>query len=297
MPRLLSGFREKLKVMQAGVSKRELVEMLNEASLVPKRSLGQNFLIDKNYAYKIAEACALAGSQLLEIGPGLGSLSVPLAELVGSVVAIEKDQRIAEVLSRLVQSRAIGNLEVVAGDALEVDLESLMRTRSLCGIVGNLPYNISVPLIMKIIEEVPTALEMVFLVQTEVAQRLCANPGTRDSSFASLKVQLFCEVRLEMKVPNTVFVPVPNVSSSLIKLSRSTKFVMGRSQSVIDAALGAAKRAFAHRRQMLRRTLELNLFGEALIASGIDPTRRPESLRITEWLDLGEAIVTLELSL
>ena len=266
--------------------------MLEEGGLSPKRSLGQNFLIDQNFARKIAGECAEAGERLVEIGPGLGALTLPLAERVQSVCAIEKDQKLAGALVGLLESRAITNVEVVQGDALDFDLQSLMDAASISGVVGNLPYNISVPFILRLIEEVPAALKMVFLVQTEVAQRLCAPPGTRDSSFVSLKTQLFCQVRISMKVPNTVFLPVPNVSSSLVSISRSDVILSGRTDLAVGATLGVAKRAFAHRRQMLRRTLNTDPLKESLLASGVDPTRRPESLALEEWLALGEAVIS-----
>ncbi len=266
--------------------------MLDERELSPKRSLGQNFLIDQNFARKIAEECSTAGERLLEIGPGLGALTLPLAERVESVFALEKDQKIVVALEGLLKRRAVANVEVIHGDALQFDLGALMDSASVSGVVGNLPYNISVPFILRLIEEVPAAAHMVFLVQTEVAQRLCAVPGTRESSFVSLKIQLFCEVRIAMKVPNTVFLPVPNVSSSLVSLKRSDHFLSGQSDLAVSATLETAKRAFAHRRQMLRRTLNTDSLRESLLASGVDPTRRPESLAVEEWLALGEAVMS-----
>ena len=272
------------------VGRRELAALLSENEATPKRSLGQNFLVDPNFARKIAELCVQDSPRVLEIGAGAGSLTVMLASYAEVVLALEKDAKMCEMLLEVLQRRAIANVELIAGDAMNFDFETAMNQRGLGAVVGNLPYNISVPLIMNLIDDTPSALKMTFLVQSEVADRICARPGIRQSSYVSLKTQFYCDTKIVLKVPNTVFLPIPNVSSSVVTFRRHSRHVDAYGRAGIAAALIAARIAFGHRRQMLRRTLPVDRFGDAYAATGLDPSRRPENVELEEWAQFGRAI-------
>lgn len=275
---------------QSGITKSEISELLGSSGRAPKRSLGQNFLVDQNYAKKIANIGAGEGGPVAEIGPGIGSLTVFLAERCQRVTAVEKDEEIASLLNRVLEARGIGNVEVIVADALEVDWGELLASRGIRRVVGNLPYNVSVPIIMKLVEEGAGIQGMAFLLQKEVAERLAAKPGTRESSAASLKIQLRFAASIAARVPATVFMPVPNVASAVLELRADSRYLDGYGSEAVDSAVGAARAAFAHRRQMLRRTLADERLSAALAKSGVGETRRPESLTIQEWLAIGVAL-------
>ncbi|MDA8385354.1 MAG: 16S rRNA (adenine(1518)-N(6)/adenine(1519)-N(6))-dimethyltransferase RsmA [Actinomycetota bacterium] len=275
---------------QSGITKSEISELLTSSGRTPKRSLGQNFLIDQNYARKIADIAAGDGGPVAEIGPGIGSLTVFLAERCERVTAVEKDEEIASLLSRVLESRGIANVEVIVADALEVDWGDLLELQGIRRVVGNLPYNVSVPIIMKLVQGRAGIQGMAFLLQKEVAERLAAEPGTRESSAVSLKLQLRFAASIVDRVPATVFMPVPNVASAVLEMRADSRYLDLYGREAADAAVGAARAAFAHRRQMLRRTLAGDRFAAALASSGVEETRRPESLTIEEWLAIGVAL-------
>ena len=275
---------------QSGITKSEISDLLLSSGRAPKRSLGQNFLVDQNYAKKIASIAAGDGGPLAEIGPGIGSLTVYLAERCERVIAVEKDEEIAVLLTRVLETRGIENVEVITADALEVDWVELLGGGGIRRVVGNLPYNVSVPIIMKLVEQSSGIQGMAFLLQKEVAERLAAEPGTRESSTVSLKLQLRFAASIAARVPATVFMPVPNVASAVLEMRAESRYLDLYGAKAADAAVGAARAAFAHRRQMLRRTLADERLAAALARSGVEETRRPESLTIEEWLAIGVAL-------
>ncbi len=286
--------RKRSVMSRSGVTKSEISELLSASGRVPKRSLGQNFLVDQNYAKKIASIAAGDGGPVAEIGPGIGSLTVFLAERCARVTAVEKDQEIASLLTRVLEARGITNVEVIVADALEVDWSGLLAGRGIRRVAGNLPYNVSVPIIMKLVDDGAGIDGMAFLLQREVAERLAARPGARESSAASLKLQLRFAASIATGVPATVFMPVPNVASAVLELRADSRYLGRYGREAVDAAVGAARTAFAHRRQMLRRTLSDARLAAALAESGVEETRRPESLTIEEWLAIGVALTGKE---
>ena len=279
---------------QSGVTKSEISKLLSSSGRVPKRSLGQNFLVDQNYAKKIASIAAGAGRPVAEIGPGVGSLTVFLAERCERVTAVEKDPEIASLLTLVLESREITNVEVIVADALEVNWSELLSSRGIGRVAGNLPYNVSVPIIMKLVDEGADIEGMAFLLQKEVAERLAAKPGVRESSAVSLRLQLYFAASIATGVPATVFMPVPNVASAVLELRADPRYLDGYGREVLDGVVGTARTAFAHRRQMLRRTLSDARLAAALADSGVEETRRPESLTIEEWLAIGLALAGKE---
>ncbi len=262
-------------------------ELARELDLRPTQTLGQNFLHDANTIRRIVRTAGLRpGDVVLEIGPGLGSLTLGLLPAAERVVAVEIDPRLAARLPRTVAERApgrAGRLEVVTADALAV--------RELPGpppaaLVANLPYNIAVPVLLHLLELLPSLDRALVLVQAEVAERLAAPPGTRAYGVPSVKAAWYGEVRRAGAVGRTVFWPEPNVDSGLVALVRRPPPPGDRRATfdVIDAA-------FATRRKGLRAALARWAGGPAaaearLRAAGIDPATRGEQLSVTDFARL-----------
>ena len=258
--------------------------LLAEHGLHPKKSLGQNFLADPNIARRIVELAAVgADDHVLEIGPGLGSLTVALAARGARVTTLELDARIARVLGAVLASCGV-DADVHVGDALTVDLDALLAGVSSWSCVSNLPYNIAVPVVMRVLESAPTVGRIVVMVQREVGARLAAAPGHDEYGAASVKVAYYAEAAVVGRVPPTVFVPRPRVDSVLVRLVRRAAPPVAVPSS---ARLFELVRAgFSQRRKMLRRSL-VPVLGDrtagVLAAAGVEGTARAEALGLTEW--------------
>jgi 16S rRNA (adenine1518-N6/adenine1519-N6)-dimethyltransferase len=257
---------------------RELAAALN---LKPSKSLGQNFVIDSNVCTKIVRTAAIGPTDIaLEIGPGLGSLTLALLESAASVVAVEIDSRLAEQLPKTVANlfEHPENLTVLNKDALTI--QSLPVDPTV--LVANLPYNVSVPVLLHMLEKFQTLRTGVVMVQAEVADRLAAKPGTKDYGIPSVKAAWWAEVKGAGSVSRSVFWPAPNVDSKLVSFTRrqtpGDEELRRKVFTIIDAA-------FAQRRKMLRSALS-GLYGsssaaeEILNRALIDPTLRGEALEI-----------------
>ena len=260
---------------------RELAELLD---LLPAKSLGQNFVIDGNVCQKIVRVAGVTADDIaLEIGPGLGSLTLALLEVTPNVFAVEIDNRLAERLPITVAKHSDGenNLTVLNIDALA--LRELPVAPTV--LVANLPYNVSVPVLLHLLEILPSLNTGVVMVQAEVADRLAAKPGTKEYGIPSLKASWWAEVSGAGSVSRSIFWPVPGVDSKLVGFKRRATpgdEAMRRGVfQLIDAA-------FAQRRKMLRAALA-GIFGSSakaeavLIAAGIDPTLRGETLLIDSF--------------
>ena len=265
--------------------------LLAEHGLRPSRRLGQHFLADPNTARRIVRLARVgAGDRVLEIGPGLGSLTLALRERGCDVLALEVDRRLARVLEEVV----VGDdrVRVVSGDALTVDVEALLGTGSWrC--VSNLPYKVATPVVIRLLEEAPSVNSALVMVQREIADRLVAAPGSPAYGAASVRVAYYADAKIVGVVPRAVFVPVPNVDSALVELvRRDTPPVHVPSR---ERFFELVRAGFAHRRKMLRRTLRPAL-GEhttdLLTEAGIDPRARAESLGLAEWAALARAVPT-----
>jgi 16S rRNA (adenine1518-N6/adenine1519-N6)-dimethyltransferase len=260
---------------------RELAELLD---LRPAKSLGQNFVIDGNVCQKIVRVAGVTADDIaLEIGPGLGSLTLALLEVTSSVIAVEIDQRLADRLPITVADhRDFGyNLTVLNTDALALRTLPVAPTV----LVANLPYNVSVPVLLHLLEILPSLNTGVVMVQAEVADRLAAKPGTKEYGIPSLKASWWAQVSGAGSVSRSIFWPVPGVDSKLVSFKRHETpgdEVMRKGVfQLVDAA-------FAQRRKMLRAALS-GIFGSSakaevvLIAAGIDPTLRGEALLIDSF--------------
>lgn len=268
-------------------NRRTIDELLSEHGLAPRRDLGQNFVADANTVRRIARLADVGpDDRVVEIGAGLGSLTLALAESGAEVMAVEVDHGVAPVLRQIVEPLA--NVRVVEADAMTLDWHRLLGDEGGWVLVANLPYNVATPLVCDLLDGVPQIERMLIMVQREAAERFCAVPRTSQYGAVTVKVAHWATARIVGHVPASVFVPRPNVESSLVEIRR-------RPQPVVAAALRErtftlVRTAFQQRRKMLRRSLAGAVTPEAFEASGIDPQRRPEELDITEWGRLAAAV-------
>ncbi|MEI7541455.1 MAG: 16S rRNA (adenine(1518)-N(6)/adenine(1519)-N(6))-dimethyltransferase RsmA [Actinomycetes bacterium] len=262
----------------------QIRELAAALDLKPSKSLGQNFVIDSNVCTKIVRIAAVGSTDIaLEIGPGLGSLTLALLESAQSVVAVEIDPRLAEQLPKTVANHFAHpeNLTVLNKDALSI--QTLPTDPTV--LVANLPYNVSVPVLLHMLEKFQSLRTGVVMVQAEVADRLAAKPGTKDYGIPSVKAAWWAEVKGAGSVSRSVFWPAPNVDSKLVSFTRrktpGDEDLRRKVFTIIDAA-------FAQRRKMLRSALS-SLYGSSsaaeaiLIRAKIDPTLRGEALEIESF--------------
>jgi 16S rRNA (adenine1518-N6/adenine1519-N6)-dimethyltransferase len=261
--------------------------------LRPTKALGQNFLVDPNTARRLVRTADLApGDVVLEVGPGLGSLTLALLPEVRRVVAVEIDPLLADALPATVAARlpdSADRLDVVTADALRLPALGGEQPTAL---VANLPYNVAVPVVLTLLARLPTLRGGLVMVQAEVAERLAAAPGSRVYGVPSVKAAWHCEVRRAGPVPRSVFWPVPNVDSGLVALRRHQPPATTATREQVFATVDAA---FAQRRKTLRQALG-GLAGSpaaaerALRAAGVDPSARGESLGVAEFAAVAAAL-------
>jgi len=256
-----------------------------------KKSLGQNFLIDGNVLDRIIGAAELDRSRgALEVGPGIGSLTERLAKAAGKVAAVEIDQRLIPILQDVMSPYP--NVSVVHSDILKTDLQRLWKEQfsDLAGVsvVANLPYYVTTPIIMKLLEERLPIENIVVMVQREVAERMSARPGGKDYGSLSIAVQYYCEPELVCIVPGKSFIPAPNVDSAVIKLKCRAEPAV----SVADEAkfFQVVHASFAQRRKTLANNLSAlsgkerkGELADLLRECGIQPERRAETLTLQEF--------------
>ncbi|WP_040953028.1 16S rRNA (adenine(1518)-N(6)/adenine(1519)-N(6))-dimethyltransferase RsmA [Gorillibacterium massiliense] len=274
-------------------------DIIKRHNLELKKSLGQNFLIDLNILGKIVGAANLDKSKgALEIGPGIGALTEQLAKTAGKVAAVEIDRRLLPILAENLEP--YDNVHVIHGDVLKLPLADLIRTEfaglSGVSVVANLPYYVTTPIIMKLLEEKLPLENIVVMIQKEVAERMAARPGTKDYGSLSIAVQYYCEAEVATIVPHTVFIPQPQVDSAVIRLKlRKEPPVEVADEKLFFETVHAA---FAQRRKTLGNNLLAAFFGKdnreemnAQLASiGIDPARRGETLTMEEFAILANAL-------
>ncbi len=257
--------------------------LLDEAGLAPSRALGQNFVVDPNTVRRIAGLAGItAGDHVLEIGAGLGSLTLALAELGANVTAVEVDRHLVPVL-RSVVADLEPPVAVVQADALDVDLDALLAGTSTWRLAANLPYNVGTTILLRILESAPSVTGGIVLVQREVAERLAARPGTDAYGIPSVKAKWWADAAVVGRVPPTVFHPRPRVDSALVSLERhpvpGDDELRHRTFALVDAGFG-------QRRKMLRRSLATHVRPDAFDEAGIDPTTRAEQLGLDDWIRL-----------
>jgi 16S rRNA (adenine1518-N6/adenine1519-N6)-dimethyltransferase len=264
-----------------------LREVIARHGLAARKGLGQHFLLDLNLTRRIARAAGdIAAGTVIEIGPGPGGLTrALLIEGAAQIIAVERDPRCIEALAELADA-AQGRLAIVAGDALEVDAASLGTPPRR--IVANLPYNVSVPLLVGWLEKAAAFASLTCMFQKEVADRITAAPGGKSYGRLAVLANWRCRTRRLFEVPGRAFTPPPKVTSAVVEL---IPYETPPHQCDIAALQQVAAAAFGQRRKMLRRSLAaLGGDPEALLASaGIDPTARAETLSIAQFAALARA--------
>jgi len=271
---------------------RILADRLN---LRPTKKLGQNFVIDAGTVRRIVRVADLSPHDVVvEVGPGLGSLTLALLPEVAHVVAVEIDPVLADQLPRTVADRApavADRLSVVRADALRVAAAELDTPEGPpTALVANLPYNVAVPVVLHLLGEVPSLRKGLVMVQSEVADRLTARPGSKIYGIPSVKAAWFAEVRRAGPVGRSVFWPVPNVDSGLVALTRREPPPTTASREEVFAVIDAA---FAQRRKTLRAALaawagSAAAAERALRAAGVDPAARGEQLTVEDFARIAE---------
>jgi 16S rRNA (adenine1518-N6/adenine1519-N6)-dimethyltransferase len=262
----------------------QIRELAAQLDLKPSKSLGQNFVIDSNVCTKIVRTAGVTSNDIaLEIGPGLGSLTLAMLEVAKSVIAVEIDPRLAQQLPITVAQHFEHpeNLTVINKDALVVNELPVAPTV----LVANLPYNVSVPVLLHLLEKFPTLRTGVVMVQAEVADRLAAKPGGKEYGIPSVKAAWWADVKNVGTVSRSIFWPAPNVDSKLVGFTRRETAGSEESREKVFTIIDAA---FAQRRKMLRSALS-SLYGSSsaaeaiLIKAGIDPTLRGEALQVESF--------------
>jgi 16S rRNA (adenine1518-N6/adenine1519-N6)-dimethyltransferase len=271
------------------LTRRQVQEMIAERALRPSRALGQNFVADPNTVRRIARLAELEPDQkVVEIGAGLGALTLALADTGARVTAVEIDQHLLPVLRAQVEGHGV---RVVHADALTLDWSALLTEDDDAGqeepspwvLVANLPYNVAVPVIVRVLDEAPAVASMLVMVQREVGARLAAGPGTKAYGAVSVKVAYHATARLVGRVPPAVFIPRPNVESVLVQLVRRPVVAVDPAVVAPERLFTVVRAGFAHRRKMLRRALADVIDPAAFAAVAIDPAARAEELSIEEW--------------
>ncbi|MGW5747091.1 16S rRNA (adenine(1518)-N(6)/adenine(1519)-N(6))-dimethyltransferase RsmA [Amycolatopsis sp. NPDC003861] len=269
----------------------EIRALAAELDVRPTKKLGQNFVHDPNTVRRIVELANVGEDDVvLEVGPGLGSLTLGLLATGARVVAVEIDPKLAERLPETVAERgpeAAGNLTVVGADALRVTREELGEPTAL---VANLPYNVAVPVVLHLLAEVSSLRSGLVMVQTEVADRMAAGPGSRIYGVPSVKLAWYGPARKVAAVPRSVFWPVPNVDSALVAFERAD----ATASDDRDVLFGLVDAAFSQRRKTLRAALagwagSAERAGELLTAAGIDPKTRGEQLDVHDFARIAAA--------
>ena len=270
---------------------RELCAQLN---IRPTKTLGQNFVNDPGTVRKIVRNAGVqAGEQVLEIGPGLGSLTLALLEAGAQVSAVEIDPPLAQALPTTAQARfPEAKLQVFTADALTITGPESIDGATPTRLVANLPYNVAVPIVLTVLEKLPSIQTVLVMVQAEVADRLAATPGNKIYGVPSAKVAWYASARRTLTIGRNVFYPVPNVDSALVKIERHPQPDTAATREQVFAVVDAA---FAQRRKTLRQALA-GLAGsagaaqEALERAGVSPTARGETLDIDQFAAVAQQL-------
>jgi len=278
------------------LSRPQAAALLEQHGLSPRRTLGQNFVVDPNTVRRIARLADVStGDVVVEIGAGLGSLTAALAETGAHVVAVEVDRGIVPVLREQMADHP--NVEVHEADAMQLDWgRFITEVNARLGrahdagvtVVANLPYNIATPLVADLLDQVPQVRGMLVMVQAEVGERFCAKPGTAAYGAVSVKVAYWARAEIVGNVPPTVFLPRPKVDSALVRIVRHDTPAVDVKDA--EALFGLVRAGFAKRRKMLRSALAGTVTAEQFERAGVDPTARAEQLTLGEWARLHRTV-------
>jgi 16S rRNA (adenine1518-N6/adenine1519-N6)-dimethyltransferase len=261
--------------------------LLDRHDLSPSKALGQHFVVDPNTVRRIARLADIGpGDHVVEIGAGLGALTLALADTGASVTTVEIDRHVVPALQEVLADAA-SPVRLVEGDALELDWSDVLAPADQWVLVANLPYNVATPLIADLLDDVPAIERFLVMVQREAGERLVASPGTKAYGIPSVKVAYWATAELVGRVAPSVFLPEPNVESVLVRIDR-------RPEPAGDVEPGPlfalVRTAFGQRRKMLRRSLAAEVRPEQFAAARIRPDARPEELAVDDWCRLAAAV-------
>ncbi|CAN5374179.1 16S rRNA (adenine(1518)-N(6)/adenine(1519)-N(6))-dimethyltransferaseRsmA [soil metagenome] len=259
-------------------------DLLDRNGPAPRRDLGQNFVADPNTVRRIATLARVGPDhRVVEIGAGLGSLTLALAETGAHVTAVEVDRGVVPALREVVEH--LDHVQVVEADAMALDWHNLLGTHTDWVLVANLPYNVATPLVCDVLDGVPAVTRLLVMVQREVAERFTADPGSKQYGAVSVKIAHWATARIVGDVPASVFVPRPNVESSLVEIVRHDP-----PAGDPDELFALVRTAFGQRRKMLRRSLAEVVTPHQFTAAGVDPQARPEQLDLAAWCRLRDTL-------
>lgn len=282
-------------MIQPTIAKKEVTKhILKTFGIHMSKKLGQNFLIDNGIVQQIVQAAAIEpGELVLEVGPGIGTLTQGLAEADANIIAVELDKRLPEVLAKTLQGYE--NVQIVSGDILKVNIPELTNG-SKFKVVANLPYYITTPIIMALLEQRLPVTKLVTMVQKEVALRMIAKPGKKDYGALSVAVQYYTRPQIVADVPPQSFIPAPEVDSVVIVCDvLEEPAVAVKNEKMFFRVV---KAAFAQRRKTLANALKtMGIDGDqikdALLAADIDGTRRGETLSLVEFAKIADQMTEL----
>jgi 16S rRNA (adenine1518-N6/adenine1519-N6)-dimethyltransferase len=266
---------------------REATALMERHGLAPSRALGQNFVVDPNTVRKVVRLAGVApGDPVVEIGAGLGALTLALVAAGAEVTAVELDRHLIPVLTEVLAG-AEPPVQLIQGDAMALDWDAALAAHPRWSLVANLPYNVAVPLVLELLERVPAVDRMLVMVQREVGERLAAPPGSRTYGIPSVKLAYRATAEVVGRVPATVFLPRPKVESVLVRVVRRPEPAVAAPPEQLFALVQAG---FGQRRKMLRRSLAALVPAGAFERAGIRPDARAEELGIADWGRLADAV-------
>ncbi len=256
-------------------------ELIERHGLQPSRALGQNFLCEPGMVDKIVRLSGVgADDNVIEIGPGLGSLTLGLADTGAHVVAIETDRHLIPGLHEVLETAGLADrVTVHHADAMELDWDQLLDDRRW-KVVANLPYNVATPLVLDLLREQPSLTEWLVMVQHEAGERLAAGSGSKIYGIPSVLLSYWASARVIDTVSNSVFLPRPRVSSALLKVERHESLPI---EAPFDRYAALVRAGFGQRRKMLRRSLSALLSVDEIERAGVAPTDRAENLTPDQW--------------
>jgi 16S rRNA (adenine1518-N6/adenine1519-N6)-dimethyltransferase len=262
------------------VTRRQAQDLLDRHGVRPSRALGQNFVVDPNTVRRIVRVAGVRpGDHVVEVGAGLGSLTLALVEAGAEVTAIELDRHLGPVLEEVLAD-ADPPPRVIQADALELDWSAVLAGADRWHLVANLPYNVATPLVLDVLDRVPAIARLLVMVQREVGERLAASPGTKAYGIPSVKVAYWADAEVVGRVGPNVFLPQPKVDSALVRIVRRAEPATSADP---DALFALVRAGFGQRRKMLRGSLAGLVDATAFERAGISPESRAEQLSVADW--------------
>ena len=262
------------------LTRRQAHELLERHGVRPSRALGQNFVVDPNTVRRIVRLAGVGpGDHVVEVGAGLGSLTLALAEAGAQVTAVELDRHLIPVLDEVLAG-AEPRPTVLQADALGLDWPNVLAGADSWQLVANLPYNVATPLVLDILDHVPVIARMLVMVQREVAERLAAGPGTKTYGIPSVKVAYWADAEIIGQVGPSVFLPKPRIESALVRIVRRAEPATTADR---DALFRLVRAGFGHRRKMLRGALAGLVDAATFERAQISPEARAEQLTVADW--------------